>query len=84
MIVVIIELWPGGCPDGKRQLGEIVISNDGSGTTEIGNYEVVASHAGNYFGKRPEPYKRGSVSGFARKLSPYRLLCRALHAIRET
>lgn len=84
MIVVRIELWPHGDQARARQLGVIAITNDGTGTAATGNYEVVASHAGNYFGKRKEPYKRGRVRGFLRNLSPYRLLFRALKELGET
>ena len=83
-VVVKIELWPGGDEKKAIPLGGLTICNDGTGTSKVGNYDVEASHAGKYFGKRREPYKRGHVSGFGRHLSPYRLLFRALKAIRET
>lgn len=78
MIVVTMELWPGGTEDRKRGLGVVVITNDGTGTPEYGNYRYTISHAGKFFGKRKEPFKQGRVKGFSRKLSPYRLLCRVL------
>lgn len=83
MIVVYIELWPGGDEEKKRLLGSLILTNDGTGTKKEGNYKVVASHAGIFFGKRKEPFKTGRVTGFVRKLSPYRLVCRALRAIGE-
>jgi hypothetical protein len=78
MIVVTIELWPGGYKEKSRPLGVISITNDGTGTKEKSNYNYVLSHAGMFFGKRKEPFKKGSVRGFFRNLSPYRLLARCL------
>lgn len=83
-VVVKIELWPGGDERKARPLGCLTIVNDGTGTGKVGHYDVEASHAGVYLGKRKEPYKTARVSGFARHLSPYRLVCRALQALRET
>lgn len=84
MLVIHIELWPGGDGSRRRKLGQINIGNDGTGTEAIGNYIVAASHTGEHFEKKSGPYKVGQVVGFPRKLSPYRLLARALKAIRET
>lgn len=84
MIHVRIELWPGGDRERASFLGAMNIANDGSGDLSIGNYDVAACHAGIYAGKRREPYKTGRVTGFPRRLSPYRLLYRALKAIGET
>lgn len=84
MVVVKIELWPHGEESQKRDLGCLVISNDGTGDEKVSNYDVTASHAGIFFGKRKEPFKRGKVVGFMRNLSPYRLVSRALKAIGET
>lgn len=83
MIVVKMELWPGGDKAGKRALGVIVIANDGTGTDGSGNYRFSLSHAGRYFGKRKEPWKSGKVRGFVCSLSPYRLLARCLKAAGE-
>lgn len=80
MVVINIELWPLGNKTNKRNLGTIVISNDGTGTTHSGNYNVVLSHSGIYYGKKKEPWKTGKVKGFARSLSPYHLLLKALQA----
>lgn len=40
MIYVRIELWPFGDRDRRAVLGEMVIANDGTGTKNIGNYNV--------------------------------------------
>lgn len=82
MVVVKIELWPGGNEEGKRRLGEIYIKNDGTGTELLGNYEYEISHAGKFIGRGI--FKRGRVKGFLRKLSPYRLLFRILKDAGET
>ena len=84
MVVVKLELWPGGDETQARPLGIIAIANDGTGNADAGNYTAEASHAGRYFGRRREPYKRCRVTGFARCLSPYRLLYRVLKAMGET
>lgn len=84
MIVVRIELWPHGDESSSKPLGVLVISNDGTGNQQLGNYSVTASHAGDFYGKRKEPFKQGVVTGFLRHLSPYRLIYRALKAIGET
>lgn len=81
MIVVKIELWPHGDASEKRMLGKLYISNIG-GDAQIGNYKVEALHAGIYYGRKGF-FKTGRVNGFPRRLSPYRLLCRALKAIGE-
>jgi hypothetical protein len=83
MIVVKVELWPFGDEDKARLLGVLMIANDGTGDNKKASYEVQASHAGKYFGKRKEPYKTGRVEGFLRSLSPYRLIFRALKALGE-
>lgn len=84
MLRVTIELLPGGSAVGRRTIGVINIGNDGTGTPEVGNYNVSASHAGKFFDLDRGPYKTGRVVGFLRKLSPYRLLFRALKAMGET
>ena len=78
MIQVEIKLRSARGRKYDRILGVVVIANDGTGTAEEGNYEFALSHAGVYFGKRKEPYKKGKVKGFKRNLSPYRLLYRVL------
>jgi len=84
MIVVTIELWPKGNQDKSRPLGVLAIANDGTGTPELGNYTWTLSHAGVYFGKRKEPFKKGRLRNFPRHLSPYRLISRILKEAKET
>jgi hypothetical protein len=81
MIVVKVELWPRGDKTKKRMLGKVFITNIG-GDVDLGTYKVEAAHAGIYYGRKGF-FKTGKVIGFPRRLSPYRLLCRALKAIGE-
>lgn len=83
MVVVKIELWPKGDEKKARPLGTIIIANNATGDAQHGNYDVSASHAGIYYGKRKEPYKTAKVTGFPRKWSPYKLVAWALKALRE-
>jgi hypothetical protein len=78
MIVIPVELWPKGKTKGKYLLGLLTIWNDGTGTKKLGNYKYQISHAGVYFGKRKEPYKKGRVINFPRTSSPYCLIFRVL------
>ena len=78
MIVVSIEIWPHGDEEKARSLGNMVITNSGTGTKERGDYNVVLSHAGMYYGKRKEPWKTGRVTNHLRKLSPYHLVYKAI------
>ncbi len=43
MIVVRIEMWPGGNKARARLLGLILIVNDGKGDQETGHYNVTVS-----------------------------------------
>lgn len=79
MIVVKIELWPLGDQAQARVIGQARIANDGTGTSELGNYDVALAHAGAYAGK-PGVWKRGRVERHRRALSPYHLVARALQA----
>lgn len=79
MIIVRVELHPssGGEP---RELGQVIIVNDGKGTMTKGDYDVQLLKAAEY-AKTPGVWKRGKVKGFPRKmLGPYDLLYRALRA----
>ena len=41
MIYVTVEIWPNGRESEKRQLGRMVIANQGSGTMLRGDYAFV-------------------------------------------
>ncbi len=78
MVVVKIELWPRGIRAKAREIGRIVIANDGTGTAERGNYMCALGHAGMYSGKTGA-WKSGACS-YLRRLSPYHLLSAAISA----
>lgn len=78
MVVVTVELWPGGDPTRKRHLGTAWIANDGTGDRRTGNYWVKLFSRG----KRPRLWKEGIVRGFPRKdLLAWDLVYRALRNI---
>lgn len=79
MIVIKIEMWPGGHESRKRPLGEIQIANIG-GADDRGDYEVRLMKSVEYT-RRPGVWRRAIVRGFPRrKLGQYDLLFRALAA----
>ena len=45
MVYVRIELWPGGDRTQARLLQEATIINDGTGTADEGNYQIVVGHS---------------------------------------
>jgi len=67
MLVVKVELWPFGNEESKRTLGTMRISNDATGTTTRGNYNVrVFSRDGRETHKvRVENYPRKALSVWA-------------------
>lgn len=76
MLVVTIELWPKGDRSKARNLGTAFISNDMTGSVEIGNYEVMLSK----WGEPTQPWRVGRVRGFGRLTgSPWELLRRAIY-----
>lgn len=62
MIVVFVELWPGGDESKKQLLGTMQISNDGTGSIDSGNYRGFLD--AEYTGAEP---RQGSVMCFSRK-----------------
>lgn len=78
MIVVTVHLWPKGDAANAQHLGTAVITNDGSGTERVGNYEFRLSK----WGKPGEDWKRGTIKDFPRKaLGPWDLLGLGLCAL---
>ncbi len=78
MVVIKLEIWPGGDESKARPLGRIDIANDNTGTEESGNYKARLYHAGRFWG-RPGFWKFGSVQGYRRLVqSPYHLVLMAL------
>jgi hypothetical protein len=81
MLVVKIEMWPGGNENHprKRELQRILITNAG-GDANVGHYAVVIPKSAEY-AKSPGVWKKGRVLNFPRaRLGPADLLLRALVA----
>lgn len=79
MVVATIEVWPNGKQENARSLGVVLITNDGTGTQQAGNYDVILAHSGKYFG-RFGAWKTGKVERHRRSLSPYHLLYASIGA----
>jgi len=58
MLRCTIELIPFGKESLKRTLSEILISNDGTGNTDIGNYRATVCENNQIFGGRVENHAR--------------------------
>lgn len=67
MIVIPIELWPFGYADHARSLGQLRISNDGTGDSHRGNYDVRVYSAGPVLGK---PIREARVEDWPRQSRP--------------
>ena len=85
MVVVKIELWPGGDEKKAQLLQSMTITNDGTGDRSHGNYDVALSHAGAYLAKAlkdgTDPvWKRGRVESWSRRWAPANLVKRAIIA----
>lgn len=78
MIIVTVELVPGGDMSKKRHLGTAVIANKGTGGLTRGNYRFQLSKRG----RSRQLWKGGTITGFPRKkLGPWDLLYRCLREI---
>ena len=76
MVVVRVELWPGGLELGKKSLGTMYLANDGTGTAGEGSYDVKIMK---FDGKGT--WREGRVEGFDRqRRGPWDLIQRALDA----
>lgn len=81
MIVVRIEMWPGGREEQARELQRMTISNIGGSATS-GDYRVRALKGAEYSKRPGTTWRSGVVRSFPRKkLGPFDLLLRALIAI---
>lgn len=87
MIVIRVELWPGGDEDRATHLGTAVIANDGTGTRYIGNYNVFLGKWGEEDPMRlvkvkSARWKTGRVEGFQRLIrGPWDLMGSALSSM---
>lgn len=71
MIVIKIELVPGGIGPPK-EIGRMVICNDGSGDVDIGNYNVYLGRKGttSSHGITKKPQRKGKVENHRRLTLP--------------
>lgn len=77
MLVVKIELWPGGVEEEAQPLGMMQIINDGTGSYGRGNYDTRILKWDS-----TGSWKEGRVEGFPRaKFSPWDLAFRALRSM---
>ena len=73
MIVVKIELWPMGIKSRKRELGRMLIDNQGV-TNKRGDYRVRVLRKGS-----EKVLREGEVKNYPREsYKSWRLVCRAL------
>lgn len=74
MIVVTIELWPKGIKSRRRELGRMLIDNQG-GTVKRGDYRVRVMRKGS----ETKVLREGEVNNYPRlSYNIWRLVCRAL------
>lgn len=79
MIVIRLEMWPGGREENKYALGTGTITNVG-GSDERGQYRIQLQKSARY-AKTPGVWKRAVVINFPRlRLGPWDLLLRGLIA----
>jgi hypothetical protein len=78
VIVVTLELWPGGRSEGSQVLGKAFIANDGTGSPTVGNYKFSLMGKN----KRRLKYGTGRLTGFPRKREgPWSLLASILKQV---
>lgn len=87
MIVVKVELWPGGVEDNAIDLGVAKIANDLQGSLSSalrgGDYDIRIEKGAMYSRRPGDVWKKGRVEGFPRqsnRVGPWELLFLALKA----
>lgn len=82
MLVVTVELWPGGDPTHAKEIASIEIANI-SNLSEVSNYTVLAQQAGNpSLGIKPEKVAF-TVYDHPRRQSVFALLKTILNKLGE-
>jgi len=76
MLVVKIELWPGGQGAFRRSIGTLHIAND-SGLADVSDYRALAMELANPLTGRPPGIARFQVLGHARRQRVWALMERA-------
>lgn len=83
MIVVRMELWPGGDESRKKTLGIATICNEGGTVSDTHPPYSVKIMKSPMYAKSPGVWKRGIVKAYPRESKnwgPWELLALALHA----
>lgn len=82
MIVIRIEMWPGGREEGKREIALAHIANIGGNGT-VATYSCKFLKSAEYSARNAgKVWRQGRVTDFNRKkLGPWDLLLRALVAV---
>lgn len=84
MIVVKIEMWPGGNKLRCHEIGRMYIANDGSGSGDRGNYDAVVCRRGtteNPMEGNVKPTRTGRVVDYPRtSYNVWRLISRCLRS----
>lgn len=83
MIVVKLELWPGGDESRKEDLGTALIANV-SNLADLSSYSVVLKKGARYSNNSGETWRTGTVESFPRNDSrwgPWELLALALEVV---
>jgi len=80
MIVIKVELWPGGSEKNAQEIGRTYIANDGSGDEDRGNYNGYVCRRGTKERPPNGTYTReGRVEDYPRKsYNVWRLVIRML------
>ncbi|MCA1436785.1 hypothetical protein I6F33_27960 [Bradyrhizobium sp. BRP20] len=76
MLVVKIELWPGGSGTFRRPIGTLHVAND-SNLADVSDYRALAMELANPLTGRPPGIARFQVLGHARRQRVWTLLARA-------
>lgn len=76
MLVVTVELWPGGRSAGKRALGTLLIGNE-SHLADVSDYHVIAMELGNDLTGDPAGIAEFKVLDHVRRQRVWALLQRA-------
>ena len=82
MLRVTIELVPFGIEEHRKLLGMIGIVNDGSGSLDVGNYDIALSDEGPFTRDgKTRNWRRAKLKNFKRRqYGPYHILLAALLA----
>ena len=78
MLRVTVELVPFGDESRAREIGMLLIANDGEGTHESGNYAYVYGYT-----DRDVPLARGTVKKFPRSQGAWALVKKILNSKSE-